>query len=313
MSSLAIPIKAGELVTVAEDGALKAVIGEEKISILDMPVSVLAVQPGHASSNEKLKKQIGKWAYFLGDGKDRIILDDFADELRLGFIGKGTPFRNLFDVYQGAGKDNALLCASSDNQRPRKSIQNPPSLKCCEMKPGITGEPWYQPVCPEATWGKDPATGKPVPPKCKEGRVIYLFDYDLKTMVRMVLKSSGLKPWNEMEKTSKALLNHMRLKNKPINNLYIKATIVNEGTFVVPTFELVTGDENLAEKYAPLMNFYKEQFLSKPDERSIDQELDAALAPATAADKQNAVDLSPVEERPSDEELAKMQEEEFAI
>ena len=300
-----------QLETIQEDGTLKAVVDGENILLMDMPIELVVIQPGmlqNEKDKDTLKPHVGKIGYAInpGGGQGRSWLGKFEEAPRLIPIEEGQIRRTYFDTYKGPGGDNKLLCSSNNNLTPSPRIEAPFSARCTEQKTGQRGDVYYNPVCPKATWVKDPSTGKNAPPPCKEYREVVFFDLDLKCQVTMSIKSTAIKAWNDFKKSIAVEMTKMKFAGKSPAKMYLELTTDNQGTHVVPVFTIKEAEDAPITKYAALIAYYQEAFKAKPVTTTVDQDLDAAgFGMPSDTDRQMAVDVTANldETPPTQEEL----------
>lgn len=233
-----------------EDGWPVAVVGEDRIPLVDTVFDLQIIQPGNVRNDKSLAKHIGELKI--------VQLDEFREEgwfLPITIINYG--FRKYGEYAEGA--DNQLQCWSNDGLQPSPRAEMPCSDECAklEVKNGV---PYLNVTCSEAQWldGKKPS--------CAQYINVALLDLERLIPVRLSLHGTGLGAWNQLQRAYKNVRNIAKLKGKSINDYVLKITTDNEGTFVKPNMEFIEAPEKFGKtsRFRPILQHYLETLFTRP-------------------------------------------------
>jgi len=233
-----------------DEGWPVAVIGDERIPMVDTVFDLQIVQPGNVRNDKSLAKHVGEL---------RIVqLDEFREEgwfLPITIINYG--FRKYGEYTEGA--ENQLQCWSNDGLTPSVRVTMPCSGECAKLEVK-NGTPYLNVTCPEAQWvdGKKPA--------CSQNINVALLDLERLIPVRLSLHGTGLGAWNQLQRAYKNTRNIAKLKGKSINDYVLRITTDNEGTFVKPNMEFIEAPERFGKtgRFRPILQHYLETLFTRP-------------------------------------------------
>lgn len=246
------------------EGAL-FVVGDEKVPVLDTLLDVNIVQPGSVKQNKALAPHVGKFLY-------PDLEESFAtlSLLPIKIMYRG---RRLFPPF-GEG-DGELICSSNDGETPSDRILSPVAEECGRfVEKG--GKLRFEPTCEQAKWSEDGKTR----PACGEVITVAFYDLSLKAPIRLQFRGTGISAWNAFLREFNKYKNIARLKGKKIYDYVIQASLENEGTYFKLSFKFQEAPEMQASAFLPLLAWYKEHLLTRPD----DSDAAAAGSSSTSAE-----------------------------
>jgi len=240
------------VLAVDEEGFHKLSNGEQAL-ITDTPHFYNIVQPGSVKKNPALKKFKGKFM------NAELGLD--FEQKRFVYIGNFAEGRNHFPPFV-EGDNSEPLCKSYDGIVPAFNAEQPGAALCSECPFG------------DLMW-KDGNK-----PECAKYLELLLLDVDIKYPMVLPMKGTSLGAWNLFKKsiTQKIRLSNefnklVKLGLKKVDNppegyvdvttCVIQVTMSDEGTYYVPSFELVEAPELDQQALLPLINHYGYKFITE--------------------------------------------------